>query len=352
MFSPLSCLRHVVLCLLCLVHVVGTAEPAAERAAQVALLRSLGAQLDSAKKTPDRLQVYKPLYQHATRLKDKRLREPVCFTVALGMLYCGKRDAYVKQRKSLKALFPRSRFHQLIGPKAFREPCAECGATGESEVQCPTCRGTGKCPNALCIDGKIAYRSLKGDVVRDCPVCHAKSTCPDCEGKGKTKQPCRACAGKGGIASRDLVRKRLLAMIDESRNAVSSRAREIVQMSRLGDVKDTGRHVTPPELKERLKGFGQWMLMQQRRLDMKIVSKVYAKIEAGDAVLCLVMTSNFTDQDYDWRLTIAKACFKDWRTKCGRSEGKQYYPGMLFLDEAGTKVGEFIPAESRIWLPK
>jgi len=325
---------------------------AEDRAAHVAALDALAKQLEGARANPDQVASYKPLYQKAGRLKNQKVREPLCFTIALGMLYCGKDAIYQKQRKSLKSLFPRSRFHEVIAPGSFRKPCGDCAGKGEGEVPCTMCKGSGKCPNAKCLDGKITYRDSKGDITKNCPVCHSKMTCPTCDGKGKVKQVCLACGGRGGASSRTLLRERLLALVDASLAAVRSQSDQIIQEARFGEVRGTGKHVTPPELKERLAAFGQWMLMQQRRLDMKIVSKVSAKFAKGDAVLCLVMTPNFTEQDYDWRLTIAKSCFKDWRTKCGRSEGKQYYPGMLLLDDSDAKVGEFIPAESRIWLPK
>ena len=352
-FTSLPALNSVASMLVLLsCSLTSVADGADDRVAHVAALDALVKQLEAARAAPDQVASYKPLYQQAGRIQDQKIREPLCFAVAIGMLHCGKDTIYQKQRESLKSLFPRSRLHAAIAPEAFRKPCGECAGKGEGEIPCTTCGGSGKCSNGKCLDGQITYRGSKGDITKACPVCHGKAACPACGGKGRAKQVCLACGGRGGIASRTLLREHLLALIDASLAITTSQRDEIIQEARSGEVKGTGNRVTPPELKERLAAFGQWMLMQQRRLDTKIVTKVYATFDKGDAVLCMVMTRKFTGQDYDWRLTVAKSCFADWRTKCGRSEGKQYYPGMLLLDEAGEKVGEFITAESRIWLPK
>jgi len=331
---------------------VAAAQLSDEDKAQATRLDTLAKQVEAVRTKPGDLASYKPLYEHAKRMRDSKAREPLCFTVALGMLYCGKDAIYQRQRKSLKSLFPRSRYHKAIAPSAFRKVCDDCAGEGKGERECGACKGTGKCTNAKCLDGKITYRDSKGDITKDCPVCQAQQVCPACKGKGRIEQLCLPCGGEGGTPSRTRLKKLLLAMVDESLAAVRSHAADVIMEARLGEVKGTGKTVTPPELKDRLQAFGQWMLMQQRRLDTKIVSKVYAKFEKGDAVLCLVMTPNFIDREYDWRLTIAKSCFKDWRTKCTGSQGKRYYPGMLLLDEAGKTVGEFVAAESRISLPK
>ena len=56
------------------------------------------------------------------------------------------------------------------------EDCGECGGTGEVEIDCPTCHGSGKAH----------------DVPRP-------ADCPNCEGSGNTKDACNACEGTGQV---------------------------------------------------------------------------------------------------------------------------------------------------------
>ncbi len=340
--------------LACILSPSSRAETSADTASdETALLKELVAQIRRVQAEPDSVQLYKPLYEQAAKLSDKPLREPLCFLIALGMLNCGKTDVYKKQRQTLKSLFPESQLHARIAPEAFLKPCPQCDGSGKGSVPCAPCAGEGRCPNAKCIEGSITYRGTAGNITKPCPVCRGAKACLDCEGTGERRgTTCRACDGRRGTASRKLLQDQLLSIAATTLATVKSRVKVVEPEAYTAGIRDTGNAITPPHLQERLKAFGQWMLMQQRRLDMKIVSKVYAKIEDGRAVLYLIVTPNFTDQDYDWRLTMAKACFRDWHTKCTGAKTSRYYPGMLMLDAEDTKVGEYLPAEGRILLPK
>lgn len=324
-----------------------------ERTAAIGKLEELIPLIEAVKKTPGNVELYKPLYHEAATMPNTvNVREPLCYTVALGLLYCGREEIFMKQKAALQSMYPNGRFSSYLDLEKYTGKCPFCEGTGQIQTLCPQCRGEKKCTNGMCQGGKITYRGTKGEVVKDCPICKGSGKCPLCHGEGTVLGKCDACGGSGTRKVQDQIGENVAILADDTLVAIRVRIKQLAGQAKLGTLNETGNQVTPPELKDRLKDFGQWMLNQQRRLETKIVIKAYALHEGSRAVLYLVMHHNFVEQDYDWRLSIAKACYMDWRFKCTQNAEARYQPGLVLLDEEDNKIGEFRAAEGRIWLPK
>jgi hypothetical protein len=81
-------------------------------------------------------------------------------------------------------------------PGADPGPCLRCGGTGEIQVPCPQCNGTGAC--AACGGLGTKRSPLRGSRTRLlCLSCKGTGRCPECGGKGMLTEVCPACKGAG-----------------------------------------------------------------------------------------------------------------------------------------------------------
>lgn len=276
---------------------LATRGAAAEEPAVASALKAEAASLDRVSTCLAQLlarprdpQAARALIEAAGAIADGTIREAALFTAAVA--YASYADVdLVRLRARLADAYPASRYaERLADAVQVAQPAqAACG---------PAC-------------GK------------DCPVCNGTGT------------PVPAPA--------------LKSMADEALYLIRTRSRAMLDEAGSADVRDSGRNLTPPELKPALKAFADWMLMQQRRLEVKIVSRLYAAREGALAVLCMSVTPEFAAQDYDWRLTIAKACVKDWAVKCKDLDASA---GFRLYDEDGRIVGDYDCRSGRVWLPR
>jgi hypothetical protein len=270
-----------------------TAEPAIPPAlkAEAACLDRASASLNQLLARPLDPQAARALIEAAAASADGNLREALLYTAAVALAICGDSGLPVLRARLANA-YPASRYAERL-----------------DEVD----------PSAPTVCGPVCGPACG----KDCPVCNGTGT------------PAPAPA--------------LKSMADEALYLIHSRTRAMLDDVGSADVRDSGRNLTPPELKPALKAFADWMLMQQRRLEVKIVSRLYASREGGLAVLCMTVTPEFAAQDYDWRLTIAKACVKDWAVKCKDLTASA---GFRLYDDDGRIVGDYNYRNGRVWLPK
>ena len=78
----------------------------------------------------------------------------------------------------------------------FTDTCNAC--SGEGSGKCTKCKGTTKCMNQKCTEGRIVYKGFNGQTVNNqCPVCRGKDQCSTCIGSGLSSMPCKSCKGSG-----------------------------------------------------------------------------------------------------------------------------------------------------------
>lgn len=257
---------------------------------EAAVLDQLGTRLDSLLSRPLDPQGARDLLETSRAVQDGSLREAVLYTTAVAMVGAGESTAARSLATHLAQTYPASR---------YAERFAEASATPRAARSCsPAC-------------GK------------DCPACGGTGVPP--------------------------IPPALKSMIEECRYLIRVRTRALVDENGTADVRDSGRQLTPPELKPALKAFADWMLLQQRRLETRIVTRLYATREGPAAVLHMHVTPEFTAQGYDWRLAIARACVKDWAVKC---KDLNVTAGFRLYDPDGKIAGEFNYRNWRLWLPK
>lgn len=80
--------------------------------------------------------------------------------------------------------------------KEFARVCNTCN--GKGKTTCLKCKGTAKCPNQKCTEGRLKYIGLNGQKTdKPCPVCRGKDQCSTCRGSGLSHIPCKTCEGSG-----------------------------------------------------------------------------------------------------------------------------------------------------------
>ena len=267
----------------------------AEESAAPPALKAEAANLDRATRCLGQLlarptdpQTAGALIEAADAIADGSIREAALFTVAVAFAASGDSRLTGLSARLAKA-YPASPYAERLREAVQAAPSVPAACSPACGEDCPTCSGTG------------------------------------------TPVPAPA----------------LKSMVDETLYFIRTRTRAMLDEAGSADVRDSGRNRTPPELKPALKAFADWMLMQQRRLEVKIVSRLYAIREGPLAVLCVTVTPEFAAQDRDWRLTIAKACVKDWAVKC---KDLNVSVGFRLYNEDGKIVGEYDFRYGRVWM--
>lgn len=344
--KPLTC--RIAACVL----LVATRVPAAPQipAADTAgvALSVLRAQLAEAQRQPHSIGPFRQLYSSLREMSHADLREPLSCAVALGLLYNGQEDAFERMRASVRQAFKGGQRAALLETDSLCHECPTCNGSGKSPEDCDTCGGTGSCQNAKCEKGQISYKGSKGMITRKCPTCAGSVCCTACKGAKQVQRTCRKCGGTGKLMSRSRVKELLLTSIADCTAIIDVKEQRLARLRKMSGATDngtaeltpTGRTVTPDHLKEPLSQFGQWLVVQQRRLGVKIVTRIYAKEVGPSPVLHLVVHSNFSEQDLGWRQKVSEAIRHSWTQKCPQDRSAAAKPGVVLLDEDGQVVGE------------
>lgn len=88
---------------------------------------------------------------------------------------------------------------ESLGYYEVDEDCRLCHATGELEIRCMLCEGTGKEYCSICNgNGVSIVHSAMGDRYQDCTTCKGTGLvlCSVCKGTLKRKTLCTSCHGK------------------------------------------------------------------------------------------------------------------------------------------------------------
>jgi hypothetical protein len=111
--------------------------------------------------------------------------------------------------------------------------------------------------------------------------------------------------------------------------------------SRLGTFQyDPTPGPTPEELKPTLAAFGDWLKSQHRRIGGRIADRIFARQQAGRAVLYLQLDPLFLDQDYSVRFQTAEGIQIFWGLRCESSGvARSDRAHVVLLDQAGNIVG-------------
>lgn len=112
---------------------------------------------------------------------------------------------------------------------------------------------------------------------------------------------------------------------------------------------------TPLRLKKPLQAFGDWVMVQQRRIGGKIADKIYAKQQGSNVVLYVQTSKLFRQQDYDVRFTVTEGMWQIWGFKCldygaARATGQTH---VVLLDKKQKIIGGSTKKDSsNIWVKK
>lgn len=112
---------------------------------------------------------------------------------------------------------------------------------------------------------------------------------------------------------------------------------------------------TPGFLKKPLTAFGDWVMVQQRRIGGKIGEKIYAKKQPPNVVLYVKTSKLFRQQDYDVRFTVAEGMWQIWGFKCldyGAANATSQ-THLVLLDNNNRIIGGSTKNDaSNIWVKK
>lgn len=97
---------------------------------------------------------------------------------------------------------------------------------------------------------------------------------------------------------------------------------------------------TPTELKPTLLAFGEWLKTQHRRAGGRIADTIYARLQAGRAVLYLRMDPLFLAQDYSIRYQTAEGMQIFWGLRCeANGVARADRAHVVLLDQSNRVVG-------------
>lgn len=97
---------------------------------------------------------------------------------------------------------------------------------------------------------------------------------------------------------------------------------------------------TPEELKPTLAAFGEWLKNQHRRVGGRIADTIYARRQAGRAILYLRMDPLFLDQDYSIRYQTAEGMQIFWGLRCeSNGVARANRAHVVLLDQSNRIVG-------------
>lgn len=92
--------------------------------------------------------------------------------------------------------------------------CRNCSGSGEGDVSCSECSGTGKCKN--CHGSGVKTHTAFGSFHTEkytCGRCDGRRNCVRCDGSGKVKGRCHSCMGRGKVSSAAAAEKLALSLI-------------------------------------------------------------------------------------------------------------------------------------------
>lgn len=264
----------------------------------------------------------------AGKLPESDVKQAFWHLAILGVLHTGKQNTYPALRTMLRKKYSDSAYAKYL-PRSISTRCLDCEGKGTTLGNCAKCNGTGTGHGT---DNK----------------------CTHCKGEGTITQTCINCAGRGESISGVTLQRTFDSLARNCLASIEKREKELVKEHQRGEIREGTTSVTPDYMKPPLKEFAGWMLAQQRRLETKIVSKMYVEVRGADAILHLVVPDSFVKQPYAQRFRIISSCIQFWATRLNqfRNGKRRYYAEMVLLDTNGKQVGVYRSEDSRLILDR
>ncbi len=141
-----------------------------------------------------------------------------------------------------------------------------------------------------------------------------------------------------------------------SLNDLENETAKLEKPHREGDFKyDPTFAETPPELKNTILTFGNWLKFQQKSMGLTMAEKVFAKQQGGHSVVYLSITPKFAKQDYDFRFGVADGMAKFWSFRCldAKTVRSPNDAHIVFLDSSNNIVGGSTEKSgAEVWVKK
>ena len=152
--------------------------------------------------SPANLSKVEAAWKELPAQQRSRMQKNVMWISGAMLLQHGKTDLLAKRKAMLdiRALMT-----------AVSDECHVCHGRGQSEENCRTCGGSGRC--AFC-RGSGRTARMNGQT-GPCPKCNSSGRCLDCS-NGKKQSRCRACSGTGRMLSEDKCHEVIEENIDEA----------------------------------------------------------------------------------------------------------------------------------------
>ncbi|MFZ4395838.1 MAG: hypothetical protein ACOYOU_09465, partial [Kiritimatiellia bacterium] len=206
--------RHFVWCLCVLLLSAGTPACAAVTNQASAILVALSSR-PGDKTLLAQLKASLPTLTH----RADRCRPGVVY--CLGCLSLGDTTEGLAVRDQILKAFPLDPLSKLLTDDNITETCPQCTG-GRTEADCPKCHGGGTC--SMC-DGAGSSKVPGFDKKTiACVTCKGTGKCRECAGSCKTQQYCRACKGRGMVASAKKCNEAYLALLQPALDAASQPA--------------------------------------------------------------------------------------------------------------------------------
>lgn len=216
----------------------------ADNSAEIAALRAIQTSCAKVKNAPHTIEFLQDLAAHAECISDRELKASAVATYALAMYANGHSKATASTVRYLREAFPESPALSLFDTAQYQTDCSTCRGSGQVQVACKRCSGTGRCPGC---SGRGTIERIRGHA--RCGFCNGSGKCNACGGSGKETTKCTECFGTGRVLSRQLVMKALVKQIDVTQEQAFLKEQEAK-----GLVRFDGRWITPAEKAQETEG--------------------------------------------------------------------------------------------------
>lgn len=154
-------------------------------------VKSLKERIDTRKITKDDIKTLGDAFYAA---KNEEAKQDTIKLLTYALLATNP-GAFPKFKQKINKDYPDSGYLDFVSDE-FTNTCGSCNGKGSGK--CLKCKGTTKCTNRKCTEGRLIYKGFDGQTVNNqCPICRGKDQCSTCVGSGLSSLPCKSCQGSG-----------------------------------------------------------------------------------------------------------------------------------------------------------